>query len=261
MPKAGELTYYERIGEASRQAALLKPFSLGQHTPPFTCGDHLIALGGVCELLRPTPSRLLDLGCGTGWTSLLFAKMGYDVVGQDVAVDAITLADAYRLQSGIDNASFLVSDYESLHFQQAFENVVFFDSLHHAVDERAALACAYQALKPGGVCVTREPGSGHAKAEHSLHAVAEYDVTEKDMPPFHIAEIALELGFSEVRIYPFPNQLFRSLRKVRQSHFHRPWRNPLGLAQRWLAALHAGFRTTHLWQRMYHRGGLVQLIK
>lgn len=261
MPKAGELTYYRMIGEESRDSAVRKPFSIGQPDSPFTCGSYLLAMGGVCQLLRPTPSRLLDLGCGTGWTSGFFAKMGYEVVGQDIASDAISLANGYKASERLTNLSFVTSDYESLDFQNEFDNAVFFDSLHHAVDERLALESVYLALKPGGVCVTREPGRGHAEAEHSKHAVEHFGVTEKDMPPSHIAKLAFEIGFRQVNVYPFPEDTFRKLRAVRWAKHTQPRRGISGWWQQIRATYASAVRIGRLTSRIYESGGLVQLVK
>ena len=70
------------------------------------------------------------------------------------AADMIALANENKARWGIDNVDFVVSDYEAMTFDHEFDAAVFYDSLHHAVDERLALAKVYQALKPGGkVCI------------------------------------------------------------------------------------------------------------
>jgi hypothetical protein len=84
---------------------------------------------------------------------------------------------------------------------------VFFDSLHHAIDERMALRMVHQALRPGGVCVTSEPGTGHAASDVARTARETYSVTEKDMPPRHIVALAKEAGFSSFRTFPHAHQV------------------------------------------------------
>lgn len=261
MPKAGEMTYFERIGEAGRRHSLRKPFSTGQGGGSTTCGDHLMGFGGLATLLHPAPSRLLDLGCGTGWTSCFFARMGYEVVGQDISVQAIELAREFATGEELDNLSFIAGDYESLDYENCFDNAVFFDSLHHSVDERQALESVYRALRPGGVCVTREPGIGHAEAEASLTAIETYGVTERDMPPTLIARHAFEIGFRQVKVYPFPNTSFRIQGRIRHSQMTAMptpwthwWKKVCGSlkAARYAARAH--------WE-MYDVGGFVQLVK
>ena len=51
-------------------------------------------MGIIMQLLPATPARVLDLGCGTGWTSTFLALRGYTVVGQDIAPDMLSLARA-----------------------------------------------------------------------------------------------------------------------------------------------------------------------
>ena len=261
MPKAGEMTYFEQIGVAGQRHSLRKPFSKGQRAEGTTCGDHLMGFGGLATLLNPTPSRLLDLGCGTGWTSCFFTRMGYEVVGQDISSQAIELAREFAASEELDNLSFIAGDYESLDFENCFDNAVFFDSLHHSVDERQALESVYRALRPGGVCVTREPGVGHAAAKASLDAIEIYGVTERDMPPTLIAKHAFEIGFRQVNVYPFPNTSFRMQCGIRHSRMYGPrtplkhwWKKVCGSlkAARYAARAH--------WQ-MYDVGGFVQLVK
>lgn len=261
MPKTGELTYFEQIGEASRQHSLHKPFSNGQAAGAGSCGDYLMAFGGLATLLHPTPARLLDLGCGTGWTSCFFTRMGYEVVGQDISSHAIDLARDFAAAHELDDLTFIASDYESLDYENCFDNAVFFDSLHHAVDDRLALESVYRALRPGGICVTREPGVGHAEAPGSIHAVETYGVTERDMPPTRIAAHAFAIGFRQVNVYPFPNRLFRIQRGNRFSWMSGP-QQPLKRWWRRLRGCVVAARSGALVHRqMYDHGGLVQLVK
>src|SRR5262245_19869395 len=131
MPRPGELTYYERIGEAGRQHAVEKPFSDDE------CGLYLLRAGALFSLLPPPPARVLDCGCGTGWLSYFLARRGYDVVGTDVSPDAIRLAESHAMFRDAAAPRFVVADSESLTFAAEFDAVVFFDSLHHAIDEAA----------------------------------------------------------------------------------------------------------------------------
>ena len=135
--KQGEIDYMKNIGDEGAQAAFDKPFS------HFTCSKNLVDLGIIMALLPPPPARLLDLGCGTGWTSAFFARRGYRVTGQDIAPDMIQYAERNRARYEAADLDFVLSDYESLNFTEPFDCAVFYDSLHHAVDERAALQSVY----------------------------------------------------------------------------------------------------------------------
>lgn len=196
MPKQGEIDFLKKLGPEVIGYAADKPFS----DPD--CGQYLMSLGALFHLLPPPPGRLLDLGCGTGWTTCLFARRGYDVVGQDICSDMIDVAQENRARYQAENVHFLVSDYEDLPFADEFDSAVFYDSLHHAMDEEAALRGVFRALKPGGQCVISEPGAGHARKPHSIQAMERYGITEKDMPPRHVIRMARRIGFSNWRVYP-----------------------------------------------------------
>src|SRR5262245_44614913 len=139
MPRAGELSYYERIGESGRQFAVSKPFSDEE------CGVYLQRVGALFSVLPAPPARILECGCGTGWLAYFLARRGYDVVATDVAPDAIRLAQSFPPFNGGPTPEFKVADSEKLTFTEAFDVVIFFDSLHHAVNEQEALRGAYRA--------------------------------------------------------------------------------------------------------------------
>ena len=86
MPKDAERAYLANLGAQGVNHSLNKPFSDPE------CGIHLAAIGFIMRLLPPPPARILDLGCGGGWTSIFYARLGYQVTGQDIAPDMIAVA-------------------------------------------------------------------------------------------------------------------------------------------------------------------------
>ena len=199
--KQAEIDYVRNIGADGAKHAYEKPFS-----DP-TCSKNLVDMGVILSLLPSPPSRVLDLGCGTGWTSAFFSLRGHAVVGQDIAPDMVELAYRNRKRFGAEELEFVVSDYESLRFDSEFDGAVFYDSLHHAEDEGAAIASAFRALKPGGVLITHEPGVGHSKQPHSVEAMKQYGVNEKDMPPARIFELGRRAGFTSYESFVDPTEL------------------------------------------------------
>lgn len=196
MTRQGEIDYFKNIGHEGLAHALNKPYS------DFHCGRYLMELGAIMALLPPPPAKLLDLGCGTGWTSFFFARRGYDVTGQDISEVAIRWANRGREREGLDHLRFVVGDYETMSFDNEFDCAVFFDSLHHADHEEDAIRGVYRALKAGGICVTSEPGIGHERSRSSIDAVRKWRVTEKDMPPRRIIKAGQKAGFKNFETYP-----------------------------------------------------------
>lgn len=210
MPRQGELDYLKSIGPDRARHALGKPFS------DANCGTYLTEVGAFISLLPAPPRRLLDLGCGTGWTSIFFAKMGYDVTAVDLAPDMIDAAEENKRLYGVANVAFAVGDFEALKFDNEFDCVTIYDSLHHSENELPVLQGAYRALKPGGYCVTSEPGHGHVDNPITLNAIAEHSVTERDMPPSVIIAAGRAAGFTSFRVYPRPIDVRRDwLRRLK----------------------------------------------
>ncbi|MEO6095779.1 MAG: class I SAM-dependent methyltransferase [Fibrobacteria bacterium] len=210
MPTPGEFKYFEKLGVDGMQHAIHKPWS-DPH-----CGLYLMELGAMMGLI-PGKGRLLDLGCGTGWTSVLFAQKGYDVVGQDLVPEAIEAGRKLKVQHGLDNLDFVTADYESLAFENEFDVAIFFDCLHHSIDEAKALNSAYRALKPGGICITSEPGLGHAR--RSKQVMEQFGTTERDMHPAKIIRAGKKSGFKCLGIHPHAYDLYLTL--YRKNHSSR----------------------------------------
>ncbi len=220
MPRTGELTYFKRIGSEGQRHALAKPFS------DEDSGLYFQRVGALFNLLPPPPARILECGCGSGWLAYFLAKRGYNVVATDVAPDAIRLARMNPTFREGPRPEFQVADSEDLKFHEDFDVVVFFDSLHHSVDEFAALCSAYRALRPGGFCVALEPGRGHHR--RSAEIEKSFDITEKDMPPSYVRRLGFRAGFSRCRVLPSPQHLGKAL--YANNRAGKGWlRNLLGL--------------------------------
>lgn len=204
-PKRGEREYFARIGPEGIAHSNGKPFSDDR------CAINLSNLTAILEMFEAPPRRVVEFGCGVGWLSLLLARRGYEVTGVDISPDAIAAACAQRDAQGVRGAEFRVDDYEHFAAAGAFDYALFYDSLHHAEDERAALRCAYRALKPGGMLLAFEPGRGHSQKADSLRAVREFGVHEKDMPADYIVQLAREAGFQRHVFLPRPYEVMRRL--------------------------------------------------
>lgn len=90
--------------------------------------------------------RVLDAGCGGGHNALYLARLGYDVVGIDVAPSAISRARHKARQQGV-HVEFAVGDLVSLsNWPSTFDTVIdigCFHSLHP--EDRARYAAALHA--------------------------------------------------------------------------------------------------------------------
>jgi SAM-dependent methyltransferase len=209
MAKQGEREYFKKIGRDGVAFTLNKPFSDSRNV-----GSLLHDIAAVFSLLPEPPAKILDLGCGSGWTSSFYAKACYDVTGIDISADAVRAAKNHF--KDINNLRFTHKDYDEIRYKNQFDAVIFFDSLHHAENEVDALDAAYRALKPGGVLIACEPGVGHSKSASSIEAVKKYGVNEKDMPPKLLHRFLSEAGFVSHKTYAYPAIAHRALYKGRE---------------------------------------------
>ena len=220
MPKSGELTYFESIGEEGRQHAINKPFSDAE-TPRFFAD-----MAVVFSLLPHPPARVLECGCGTGWLTRFLGRKGYAVLGQDCSSDAIELAKAHPVFEKEGDVDFVCSDYDELAYQSEFDAVLFYASLHHTTDLHRSIEMAYKSLRPGGVFLAIEPGLGHERRSEATRE--QYDVGDRDMPPFAVIRYGKRIGFRKRRIYQHAGQLMSTLYGESPSSvwLKRLWRVP-----------------------------------
>jgi 2-polyprenyl-3-methyl-5-hydroxy-6-metoxy-1,4-benzoquinol methylase len=199
MPKKGEIDYIAnmaRLLELPREQVMrslnMKPYNAPRRA------FYLIDIGQLFRFLPEPPARLLDLGCGSGWTSKMFACSGYEVLGIDLCPDMI---EAATTESAPPNLKFAVHDYEdSLDFGQ-FDCAVIYDALHHAVSVDAVIRNVYGCLRKGGMFITAEPGAGHSTSPLTIEEAKRWGTTERDMPFTLQRDTMLKIGFREVRQY------------------------------------------------------------
>ena len=197
MAKTNEIDYVREV--ARKNAVPLDDFQRYLLNKPFSdprCFEYLMDVAQILALLPPAPSKMLDVGVGSGWTSELFAKAGYQVLGLDISSDMIDLAKQRNC-----SAEFMVSDYEVGPIPGKFDVAVIYDALHHADNERLVVKNVFDALSDDGVFITVEPGAGHSKTADSIQAIEKYGTTEKDMPFHHQRTLMMEVGFGSVEQY------------------------------------------------------------
>jgi SAM-dependent methyltransferase len=98
----------------------------------------------VARYLSPQ-SRLLEVGCGTGYVSRYLKKLGYHVECADLFFEALQFCK--ERGAGDQYYQYNLSDRI---FIEEFDGVCAFDVLEHIEDDSAVLKTMHAALKPGG---------------------------------------------------------------------------------------------------------------
>jgi SAM-dependent methyltransferase len=95
--------------------------------------------------------RVLDLGCGAGHATLLFAPHAREVVALDPTPQMLEQARRLAVERGVTNVSFELGRAEQIRSpDDSFDRVISRQSAHHWRDLRAALAGIDRVLSPGG---------------------------------------------------------------------------------------------------------------
>lgn len=105
------------------------------------------------QLQVPKDAKVLDLACGKGRHALELHRLGYEVVGIDIAEESI--AEAKKLEEpGLD---FFEHDMRQLYWAEHFDAVLnlftSFGYFHNKEDDQRTINAVRDALKPNGLFV------------------------------------------------------------------------------------------------------------
>ena len=225
--KRAAVEYPRRITEERLHHLRTKPFYNLANKPERYAGDgidadtfrHFCDFANVAAALAlPPERRLLDVGCGSGWLSEYFARLGYDVTGLDISPDLIEVARerVARIPYGADpetplRCRFLVHDAEGAPLDEQFDAVVCYDSLHHFEDERAVMRGLAAMTTYGGSLFILEgdrPEEGSESEEEMLGVMRDFGTLESPFSREYLRALLDEFGFAIVGDYVSVNGLF-----------------------------------------------------
>ena len=207
----------------------------------------------------PRGKTLLDIGCGPGWLTVMYARNGATVTAVDLTEQAIELTSTALSANGVD-ASVQVASAESLPFpDQSFDVVVSSGVLHHTPDVGSAIREAYRVTREGGdglitlyrlgilhhrmvfplvrtvmhITGIRHPGANLASTSRSVEEfVRQYDGVntpvgianserdwETDLTSAGWTVVSREWHYFPSRMVPFLTRAPRWLRKILDRYF------------------------------------------
>ncbi|MGH9552457.1 MAG: class I SAM-dependent methyltransferase [Terriglobales bacterium] len=141
----------ERVNVDSRnQTYFIDPSTVDQYSMD---GLWPVETGLIEEFFPPPPASVLDLGCGTGRTSVGLASRGYTTVAVDISAAMIARARARHPE-----LEFRQMDATRLKFpDMSFDAVLFsFNGIDCIYPESGRIAClkeVFRVLRPGGTFV------------------------------------------------------------------------------------------------------------
>jgi len=96
----------------------------------------------------------VELGCGTGQTTLFLATADRVVIGADLTRASLQLAVGAAARYGLDGARFIETDLRKPGLREGAFDVVYSSGvLHHTPDPRASFRAMARLAKPGGMIV------------------------------------------------------------------------------------------------------------
>ena len=154
---------------------------------------------------------ILDLGCGTGGTTVVLQKYGR-VTGIDISHEAIKLAHRYPIE--------VLQQADSNHLpftSSKFDLVISLDVLYHkAVNVQKTVDEAFRVLRPGGIFLVRVPAFSFLKGAHDkvVHGTRRFSLPQ-------LKEIITKAKFSPLRITYFNSSLFLPALLFRKFNFQK----------------------------------------
>ncbi len=110
------------------------------------------------QALLSAGQDVLELGCGTGTTALRLAPMTRHLLATDVSAGMIAIAREKLAAQPVPQLSFALADADEPALEAgAYDVVLAFNMLHLVDDLERALALAAQALRPGGLFISKTP--------------------------------------------------------------------------------------------------------
>lgn len=192
--------------------------------------EWLPAVPGLAERLH-AGGRLVDLGCGQGWSAISVAKAfpEAEVWGVDADVASIEDARALAEEEGVD-VRFEAADASELAGSGPFDAVLVLEALHDMARPAQALAAARSVLADGGSVVVADekvapaftaPGDGIERLMYGFSITHCLPASMADQPSAAIGTViredtvralAAEAGFDAVEVLPVDGGFFRLYR-------------------------------------------------
>jgi glycosyltransferase involved in cell wall biosynthesis/SAM-dependent methyltransferase len=224
----GAALNYPRMLDAERSYYLrTKPFYNLANKPEKHLGDgmdaethrHFTDFANMASVLAlPPGSRILDVGCGSGWLSEYFARLGYVVTGIDISDDLVRMARdrVGRVPFDVDHETplrcrFLTQDIEIEPLAEKFDAVICYDSLHHFEDERTVFRHLAAMLDVGGLLFILEghkPSAGSPTEDELQDVMRRYGTLESPFSYEYLHALLDEHGLTVVGDYVSVNGLF-----------------------------------------------------
>lgn len=156
----------------------------------------------VIEAAKLTPGvTALELGCGTGLFTQLFAATGATIHANDISAELLEIAAQQN-----PGVRFIHSRFEDIPASTQYDAIIGSSVLHH-LEIAPSLAKSYELLKPGGILAFAEPNMLNPQvfAERTFlrKVLSSVSPDETAFVRWQLAKQLRSFGFVDVHITPF----------------------------------------------------------
>jgi SAM-dependent methyltransferase len=196
--------------KAAEIASRTPEFMAQERSKPFGWdAAHFVEWATVTEMLHviglQPGANVIDVGCGSGWTTLFLAEAGFEALGYDLAPANVELARERAARWG-SSARFEVADMDALPGGPPADAALIFDALHHTAGQQAALRGVYDRLKPGGWLLLGEPTWLHRLSPEARRVRRERGWLERGLTLRGLRRDLRAVGFSDTRRFFQPTR-------------------------------------------------------
>lgn len=183
-------------------------FMVGESAKPFGWSPaHFVEWATVTAMMHAVGlspgARMIDVGSGSGWTSLFLAEAGYEVIGYDLVPANVELGRRRAARWG-STARFEVADMERLPAGEPADAALILDALHHTDRQLEALASVAARLRGGGWLLLGEATWLHRFSPEARSVTRELGWMERGITLRGLRRDLRAAGFVELRRFYQP---------------------------------------------------------
>lgn len=164
---------------------------------------------------------VLEVGCGTGWLSIILAKRGAEVYGFEISPVSVAIAKKAAEINGVSGKiHFKTMTAYSLDYEKNFFDLVYGLNILHHMDIKSATKEIWRVLKPGGRAVFSEPiaNSRVLQTIRSYLPIPIDDDSEYPKPPLTYEQLSrFNEIFTDSKFIEF--QLFMRLERIIRNQY------------------------------------------
>ncbi len=207
-----EKAYYntlQTLGKKSDELcemAMQKPFWYGRGCERFL-GHYIGIQTSLYDSgIRP-PSKLLEVGCGSGWIAEILSSAGFHVFATTLDASAGEMIERRRksliAKNLPHNLQFRSSAMEYIqketHDLGPFDAVYVYEALHHAHDWKKAVGAFFECIRPGGWCfIFNEPNIVHTFVSYRVGRLS--NTHEIGINPAVLKRHLKAIGFGRIKV-------------------------------------------------------------